>query len=74
MKALREQLGIPKSAPPREYTAVAELPPGKQMQVDFGEMYMPNAGGKDKLMQMSDRMFLLVSDTENSVSIILLVF
>ena len=48
MKALREQLGIPKSAPPREYTAVAELPPGKQMQVDFGEMYMPNAGGKGK--------------------------
>jgi len=48
VKALREQLGIPKSAPPREYTAVAELPPGKQMQVDFGEMYMPNAGGKGK--------------------------
>jgi transposase len=48
VKALREQLGIPKSAPPREYTAVAELPPGKQMQVDFGEMYMPNAGGTGK--------------------------
>ena len=48
MKGLREQLGIPKSSPPREYTAVAELPPGKQMQVDFGEMYMPNAGGTGK--------------------------
>lgn len=48
VKALREQLGISKSAPPREYTAVAELPPGKQMQVDFGEMYMPNAGGAGK--------------------------
>ena len=48
VKGLREQLGIPKSSPPREYTAVAELPPGKQMQVDFGEMYMPNAGGTGK--------------------------
>ncbi|MGN1107473.1 MAG: hypothetical protein ACI4RH_12535 [Huintestinicola sp.] len=54
MKAIREQLGIPKSSPPREYTAVAELPPGKQMQVDFGEMYMPNAGGKGKLSDVSD--------------------
>ena len=48
VKELREAIGVPKSAPPREYMAVDELPPGKQTQVDFGEMTMPNAGGKGK--------------------------
>ena len=48
VKELREDIGVPKSAPPREYMAVDELPPGKQTQVDFGEMTMPNAGGKGK--------------------------
>ncbi len=46
VRTLREELGILKSAPPREYCAVEELPPGFQTQVDFGEMSMPNAGGK----------------------------
>ena len=46
VKALREELGIPRSAPPREYSAVEELPPGLQTQVDFGEMVLPNADGK----------------------------
>ena len=45
VKALREELGIPRSAPPREYSAVEELPPGLQTQVDFGEMALPNADG-----------------------------
>ena len=45
VKALREELGIPRSAPPREYSAVEELPPGLQIQVDFGEMALPNADG-----------------------------
>lgn len=48
VKELRANIGIPKSASPREYMAVDELPPGKQTQVDFGEMTIPNAGGKGK--------------------------
>ena len=48
VKELREDIGIAKSAAPREYMAVDELPPGKQTQVDFGEMTIPNAGGKGK--------------------------
>jgi len=48
VKQLREDIGVPKAASPREYVAVEELPPGKQTQVDFGEMYLPNAGSKGK--------------------------
>ena len=46
VKNLREQLGIKKCDSPREYSAVDELPPGKQTQVDFGEMSMPDTNGK----------------------------
>lgn len=38
VKELREQYGIPKVMTYRNYEAVPELPMGKQMQVDFGEM------------------------------------
>ena len=45
VKQLREEYGLKKSAAPREYEAVPELPMGKQMQVDFGQKMMPNADG-----------------------------
>lgn len=38
VKALREQYGIPKVMTYRNYEAVPELPTGRQIQVDFGEM------------------------------------
>lgn len=42
---LREKHDIKKIASPREYEAVAELPPGKQLQVDFGEKWMETVEG-----------------------------
>lgn len=50
VKQLREEYGLKKSDPPREYEAVPELPMGQQMQVDFGEKMMPNVdGGRTKV-------------------------
>ena len=47
---LRSDYNLPRVIHPREFTAVEELPPGLQMQVDFGEMYMPRAeGGRIKV-------------------------
>ena len=47
---LRSDYNLPRIIHPREFTAVEELPPGQQMQVDFGEMYMPRAeGGRIKV-------------------------
>ena len=45
---LRERIGIPKTATPREYVAVDDLPAGRQMQVDFGELVMPYAMNNSK--------------------------
>ena len=50
VKQLREEYGLKKSDPPREYEAVPELPMGQQMQVDFGQKVMPNVeGGQTKV-------------------------
>ena len=50
VKQLREEYGLKKSAAPREYEAVPELPMGQQMQVDFGQKMMPNVdGGQTKV-------------------------
>ena len=49
VKGLRIELNLPKTAAPREYTAVSESPPGRQMQVDFGEMWMPHANRKTRI-------------------------
>lgn len=46
VRSLRAKHCIRKTAPPRSYEAVEELPPGVQLQVDFGEQYMPAADGK----------------------------
>jgi transposase len=45
VKELREAYQIKKVANPREYEAVAELPMGQQMQVDFGEKWMKDYDG-----------------------------
>lgn len=42
---LREDYGIPRSRPVREYEAVPELPFGHQTQVDFGCAWMTTATG-----------------------------
>ena len=42
---LRTEYNLPRVINAREFTAVPELPPGQQMQVDFGEMYMPRIDG-----------------------------
>lgn len=49
VQELRCELNLPKTAYPREYTAVPESPPGMQMQVDFGEMWMPHANRKTRI-------------------------
>ena len=50
VKGLREEYGIKKITEPREYEAVAELPMGQQMQVDFGEKWMKDVeGGRIKV-------------------------
>lgn len=43
VKGLRETYGIPKVLIYRNYEAVPELPKGKQMQVDFGEIIVKRA-------------------------------
>jgi transposase len=43
---LREELGIPTQTKIRQYQEVAEQLPGKQAQVDMGQMYMLSAFGK----------------------------
>ena len=45
VRELRETRNLPKTQETREYEAVEEMPPGEQMQVDFGEKWMPVAGG-----------------------------
>jgi transposase len=46
VKELREANGLPKATvESRAYEAVEEMPPGKQMQVDFGEKWMVSAEG-----------------------------
>lgn len=43
----REQLGLPRMTKIRQYTEVAELPPGFQAQVDMGEKAMKDFFGKN---------------------------
>ncbi|NLC67842.1 MAG: IS21 family transposase [Clostridiaceae bacterium] len=50
---LRQKYKIPKTTNSREYTAVDELPMGKQMQVDFGTIKVPkNTKGEIRLYVM----------------------
>lgn len=42
---LRVKHNLPKPAPVRQYQAVGELPPGKQIQLDFGQSRVKKAGG-----------------------------
>ena len=50
VKNLRTMYHLKKTANPRDYEAVPELPPGKQLQVDFGEQWMQSiAGGRVKV-------------------------
>lgn len=48
VKELREQYHLPKVKTKRVYEAIPELPPGKQMQVDFGEIIVYTAEKKSK--------------------------
>ena len=45
VKALRDEYGLRKCESPRDYEAVPELPMGKQVQVDFGQMSLKNVDG-----------------------------
>ena len=50
VRRMREEYGLKKAAHSREYEAVPELPMGKQMQVDFGQLELRNtAQGKTKV-------------------------
>jgi transposase len=44
---LRHEYAIPKTVTKREYEAVEELPPGQQMQVDFGHQTAKDVQGKE---------------------------
>ena len=46
VRELREKYQIPKTLTYRTYEDVEELPPGKQMQVDFGEIKVETSKGK----------------------------
>lgn len=48
VKKLRKKHNLPKTATPRSYEAVVELPMGQQVQVNFGQRYLENASGKGK--------------------------
>lgn len=43
---LRDELGLPQMKAIRQYSEVAELPPGLQAQVDMGEQTLPDMYGK----------------------------
>ena len=45
VRSIREEYNIPKEPVIRQYEAVEDPPPGKQMQVDFGEKKVINADG-----------------------------
>ena len=45
VKELREEYRLPRHPNPRSYEAVAELPMGQQMQVDFGQTTLKNVDG-----------------------------
>ena len=45
VKRLREEYGLKKAPNSRDYEAVPELPMGQQVQVDFGQLLMPNVDG-----------------------------
>ncbi len=45
IEELRKKHNLPKPAPVRQYQAVDELPPGKQIQLDFGQTRIKKAGG-----------------------------
>ncbi len=50
VRQLREEHNLPKTEDIRAYEAVPELPPGKQLQVDFGEKWMADTkGGRVKV-------------------------
>lgn len=50
VKELREEYRLPRHPNPRSYEAVAELPMGQQMQVDFGQITLKNVeGGSTKV-------------------------
>ena len=46
VKELRNKYHLKKSNHPRDYEAVAELPRGQQIQVDFGEKWMKSIDGQ----------------------------
>lgn len=45
VKQLRDEYRLKKKQPARDYEAVDELPPGQQLQVDFGEKWMKSVNG-----------------------------
>jgi len=45
VKELREAHNLPKTQESRAYEAVEEMPPGKQIQADFGEKWMVTVNG-----------------------------
>lgn len=45
VKELRNAYGLKKHIIKRDYEAVDELPPGQQVQLDFGELKMPKIDG-----------------------------
>ncbi len=45
VEELRRKHNLPKPAPDRQYQAVSELPPGRQMLLDFGQKRIRKAGG-----------------------------
>lgn len=67
--ALREELGLPTGTVIRQYSEVAELPPGMQSQVDMGEKLMRDFYGKSvkvyifaMVMSHSRKKFLYLQD------------
>ncbi len=58
VKKLRKKHNLPKTASPRSYEAVEELPMGQQVQVDFGQRRLENASGKG-LTQVYAAVFVL---------------
>lgn len=73
--ALREELGLPTGTVIRQYSEVAELPPGMQAQVDMGEKLMRDFYGRNvkvyifaMVMSHSRKKFLYLQDHKYSAS------
>lgn len=67
VKGIRMEYGIKKEPRLRQYEAVDELPPGKQGQVDMGEISVETVGGRPREIVYDQDKILAVSENHGDI-------